>query len=221
MNDFTMIMLIIALPLIAQLYISITYRNTLNRKSSNNLNGYDVARKILDSNGLNDMVIIETAGNLTDHYDPKRKVVRLSRDIYNKDSVASIAVAAHECGHALQDKEGYFFLRFRTAIFPIVSILSRISYLVIFLGFIFEITNLIWLGIIAVGAGVFFQLITLPVEFNASRRALKELERLGLVNSYEHDGAKQMLTAAALTYVAGTLAEILQMIRLIGIARDN
>lgn len=221
MNDLFLIILILALPLIAQIYIRITYRNTLNRKSSNNLSGYDVARKILDSNNLNDMVIIETNGTLTDHYDPSRKVIRLSKDIYNKETVASIAVAAHECGHALQDKEGYFFLRLRTIIFPVVSLLSRISYLVIFLGFLFEITNLIWLGIIAVGAGVLFQIITLPVEFNASHRALNELEKMGLVNTNDHEGAKQMLTAAALTYVAGTLAEILQLIRLIGIARDN
>ena len=221
MNDLFLIILILALPLIAQIYIRITYRNTLNRKSSNNLSGYDVARKILDSNNLNDMVIIETNGTLTDHYDPSRKVIRLSKDIYNKETVASIAVAAHECGHALQDKEGYFFLRLRTIIFPVVSLLSRISYLVIFLGFLFEITNLIWLGIIAVGAGVLFQIITLPVEFNASHRALNELEKMGLVNTNDHKGAKQMLTAAALTYVAGTLAEILQLIRLIGIARDN
>ena len=221
MNDLIMIILIIALPLMAQGYISISYKKNLNRLSSKDLTGYDVARKILDANGLNDMVIIETNGTLTDHYDPSRKVVRLSKDIYEKNTLASIAVAAHECGHAIQDKEGYFFLKFRSAIFPIVSFLSRISYFVIFLGFILEYMNLVWLGIIAVGAGVFFQIVTLPVEFNASSRALKQLEDLNLVDSVDKDGAQNMLTAAALTYVAGALAEILQLLRLIGIANDR
>lgn len=221
MNDLIIILIIIALPLIAQIYISVSYSNNLKKRHSMNLTGYDVARQILDKNGLNDMIIVETGGNLTDHYDPNRKVVRLSKDVYHKNSVASIAIAAHECGHALQDKDGYFFLKFRSTIFPIVSILSRISYFVIFFGFLLEITNLIWLGIFAVGAGVFFQIITLPVEFNASSRALKELENMGLVNESDYSGAKNMLTAAALTYVAGALAEILQLLRLINIANDR
>ena len=219
--DLLLIILIITIPLIAQGYISISYRNNLNKISSKNLTGYDVAREILDANGLNDMVIIETKGTLSDHYDPARKVVRLSKDIYEKNTLASIAVAAHECGHAIQDKEGYFFLKFRSSIFPIVSFLSRISYFVIFLGFLLEAMDLVWIGIFAVGAGVLFQIITLPVEINASTRALKQLETLGLVNSSDMDGAKNMLSAAALTYVAGALAEILQLLRLIGIASDR
>ena len=219
--DLLLVILIITIPLIAQGYISISYRNNLNKISSKNLTGYDVAREILDANGLNDMVIIETKGTLSDHYDPTRKVVRLSKDIYEKSTLASIAVAAHECGHAIQDKEGYFFLKFRSSIFPIVSFLSRISYFVIFLGFLLEAMDLVWIGIFAVGAGVLFQIITLPVEINASTRALKQLETLGLVNSTDMDGAKNMLTAAALTYVAGALAEILQLLRLIGIASDR
>lgn len=221
MKDLIYVLLILALPLLAQLYISSSYNKYVRKKHSSGLTGYDVARAILDKNGLNDMVIIETQGRLTDHYDPTRKVVRLSSDIYHKDSIASVAVAAHECGHAIQDKEGYLFLRIRTLIFPIVSILSRISYLVIFLGFLFEIMNLVWFGIIAVGAGVLFQIITLPVEINASKRALNELNNMSLVNSEDYDGAKTMLTAAALTYVAGALAEILQLLRLINIANDN
>ena len=219
--DLLLIILIITIPLIAQGYISISYRNNLNKISSKNLTGYDVAREILDANGLNDMVIIETKGTFSDHYDPARKVVRLSKDIYEKNTLASIAVAAHECGHAIQDKEGYFFLKFRRSIFPIVSFLSRISYFVIFLGFLLEAMDLVWIGIFAVGAGVLFQIITLPVEINASTRALKQLETLGLVNSSDMDGAKNMLSAAALTYVAGALAEILQLLRLIGIASDR
>lgn len=221
MNDLFIVILIIALPLLAQIYIKISYSKNLHLKASNGLTGYDIARKILDKNGLKDILIIETNGTLTDHYDPSRKVIRLSKDIYGKDTIASISVAAHEVGHALQDKEGYTFLKIRTAIFPVVSILSRVSYFIIFIGFLLELMNLVWLGIFAVGAGVLFQLITLPVEFNASFRALKELESASLVDARDINGAKNMLTAAALTYVAGALAEVLQLLRLIGIARDK
>lgn len=216
-----MIFLIILIPLIAEIFVKVSYSNNLKRNSSLKLNGYDVARKILDKNGLNDMVIIETGGVLTDHYDPSRKVVKLSKSIYNNETVASIAVAAHECGHAIQDKEGYLFLRIRSFIFPIVSFLSRISYIVIFLGLILEWMDLVWLGIIAVGAGLVFQIVTLPVEINASKRAIKELNELNLINKTDEDGIRNMLSAAALTYVAGTIAEALQLLRLIGIAKDN
>lgn len=218
MDDIILLLLIILLPLLAQIYISVSYGKYSKIKNTKGMNGYDTARKILDANGLNDLLIIETGGNLTDHYDPKRKVIRLSKGIYGVDSIAASAVAAHECGHALQDKDGYFFLKFRTLIFPIVSFLSRISYIVIILGFFFELVNLLWFGIIAVGAGVLFQFVTLPVEINASRRALKQLEELNLIGSDDElRGAKKVLRAAALTYVAGALAELLQLIRLLNI----
>lgn len=219
--DLLLLLGVIFLPLIAELYVNITYNSSVNKSTRGNISGYDVARKILDANGLNDLLVIETKGKLTDHYDPKRKVIRLSKDIYEKNSVASVAVAAHEVGHALQDKEGYTFLRIRSAIFPIVSILSRISYFVIFLGFLLEITDLVYLGIIAVSAGVLFQLVTLPVEINASKRAMKELNTLNLIEERENSSVSNMLKAAALTYVASTLAELLQLIRLINIAKDN
>lgn len=219
--DLIIVLLIIALPLLAEIYIKIIYKKSTNRSVMNKMTGYDIARKILDKNGLNDLLIIETKGTLTDHYDPSRKVIRLSSGIYKESTIASNAVAAHEVGHALQDKEGYTFLRIRSIIFPVVSFLSRISYLVTFLGFLFEIMNLVYLGIIAVGAGVLFQVVTLPVEINASKRAVKELNELGIINEEEKEDVKNMLTAAALTYVASTLAELLQLIRLIGIAREN
>lgn len=219
--DLLLLLGVIFLPLIAELYVNITYNSSVNKSTRGNISGYDVARKILDANGLNELLVIETKGKLTDHYDPKRKVIRLSKDIYEKNSVASVAVAAHEVGHALQDKEGYTFLRIRSAIFPIVSILSRISYFVIFLGFLLEITDLVYLGIIAVSAGVLFQLVTLPVEINASKRAMKELNTLNLIEERENSSVSNMLKAAALTYVASTLAELLQLIRLINIAKDN
>lgn len=215
-----LILLIIGLPLLAQIFIKISYENNSRIKNSKELTGYDVARKILDKNGLNDLLIVETNGYLTDHYDPNRKVIKLSRNIYGNDTISSMAVAAHEVGHAIQDKEGYFFLRLRTFIFPIVSFIIRISWLVILIGFFFEIVNAIYLGIIIVSASVIFELVTLPVEINASKRAIKELNSLNLITG-EEDKVKNVLTAAALTYVAGTLAEILQLIRLIGILKDN
>ncbi len=215
-----LVLLIIGLPLLAQIFIKISYENNSRIKNSKELTGYDVARKILDKNGLNDLLIVETNGYLTDHYDPNRKVIKLSRNIYGNDTISSMAVAAHEVGHAIQDKEGYFFLRLRTLIFPIVSFISRISWLVILVGFFFEIVNAIYLGIIIVSASVIFELVTLPVEINASKRAIKELNSLNLITG-EEDKVKNVLTAAALTYVAGTLAEILQLIRLIGILKDN
>lgn len=218
--DIILVLLIIGLPLLAQIFIKISYENNSRIKNSKELTGYDVARKILDKNGLNDLLIVETNGYLTDHYDPNRKVIKLSRNIYGNDTISSMAVAAHEVGHAIQDKEGYFFLKLRTFIFPIVSFISRMSWLVILIGFFFEIVNAIYLGIIIVSASVIFELVTLPVEINASKRAIKELNSLNLITG-EEDKVKNVLTAAALTYVAGTLAEILQLIRLIGILKDN
>lgn len=216
-----LVLLIIGLPLLAQIFIKISYENNSRIKNSKELTGYDVARKILDKNGLNDLLIVETSGYLTDHYDPNRKVIKLSRNIYGNDTISSMAVAAHEVGHAIQDKEGYFFLRLRSFIFPIVSFISRMSWLVILIGFFFEIVNAIYLGIIVVTASVIFELVTLPVEIDASKKAIKELNSLNLITSEEEDKVKNVLTAAALTYVAGTLAEILQLIRLIGILKDN
>lgn len=215
------ILIIIFLPLLAQLFISITYNSSLKKETSKGLTGFDVARLILDKHGLQDVLILETNGTLTDHYDPSRKVVKLSKNIYRGTSIASNAVAAHEVGHAIQDKEGYTFLRIRSAIFPIVSITSRFSYLIIILGFMFEAINLIWLGIITVGIGIIFQLVTLPVEFNASNRALIELNELNISNDKDANGIRKMLTAAAFTYVASTIAEIFQLLRLINMVNDR
>lgn len=219
--ELLLIILIISLPLISQLYITVTYKKTSNIEFRSDTTGYDVARNILDKNGLNNILVVETNGTLTDHYDPTRKVIKLSKDIYHGNSVASASVAAHEVGHAIQDKEGYTFLKIRHAIFPVVSFLDRISYIVIFLGVLLEYMNLVYFGIFAVGAGVLFQIITLPVEINASKRAIKELKSLNLTTDRTENLSKNMLTAAALTYVASTLAEILQLIRLIGIIKDN
>lgn len=219
--DLIICLLIIIIPALAQLFISINYSKYKRIFNESKITGQEVARKILDSNNLEKIYVVATSGNLTDHYDSSRKVIRLSKDIYDNESIASLAVAAHECGHAIQDKDGYFFMRLRSFIYPIVRIGTMFSYLVIFIGAIAEAMNIIYLGIALVALGLIFQLVTLPVEFDASKRALIELKKLGLVTNDELDGAKKMLTSAALTYVAGVLASALELLRLIFIFTDR
>ncbi len=206
--------LMFLIPIIAQAYVTSTYNTYLKVKCKCDLTGYDVAKKILKNNGLDDLYIVETKGKMTDHYDPTRKIVRLSTDVYNKKTVSSIAIAAHECGHAIQDKEGYFFLRIRSSIFPVVSFANKVAYVLIFVGAILEFVDLILAGILFVGIGLIFQLITLPVEIDASRRALGEMKKCGVLKK-DTDGVKVMLKSAALTYVAGVISSALEVFRLI------
>ena len=215
MNDLWLFIIILVIPLIADFNVKGTYRKYLKVKNRQGLTGQEVARKILDKHGLNDIYVVETSGMLTDHYDPKRKVVRLSHAIYHGTTIASIAVAAHECGHAIQDKEGYLFMRIRSAIFPIVNIATSISYWIILIGFFAELLDLIYLGIGLTSLGLLFQIVTLPVEFNASRRANEELEEMSVITDDEISGTKKMLRSAALTYVAGVLASALNILRLL------
>jgi len=218
------ILLIIGALLIttfANLYIRSNYQKYKEKKSKKNYTGFDTARDILDKNGLKDVLILEVQGELTDHYDPKKKIVSLSTDIYHGDSIASIAVAAHECGHAIQDKEGYTFLKIRHSLIPFVNFSSIAGYIAILISFITEITDLLWFGIILECVILLFQIVTLPVEFNASSRALKQIEELNIVDKEEKDGCKKMLTSAALTYVAGVLSAIMQILRLVLIANDR
>ena len=212
---------IIALPLLAQLYINFTYKKYLKVESKSNLSGFETARKILDSNNLNDIHIVTTSGTLTDHYDPSREVIRLSNDIFDKNTISSISVAAHECGHALQKKDGYLPMKIRTLLVPIVNFSSKIAYVILVIGFLLEFTGLIRIAIIFMSAGVLFQLVTLPVEINASRRAKKELVRLKLIHKDEEDKVKNVLTAAALTYVAGLLSSLLELLRLVLIINNR
>ena len=213
MNNVGLYLLAFIIPLFAQIYVSSRYKKYINVDNGKKLSGFEVARKILDKNGLNNLYIVETKGTMTDHYDPKRKTVRLSSEVFHGTSIASIAIAAHECGHAIQDKEGYFFMKIRSFIFPIVSLGTRFAYIVLVIGALANIMNLIWTGIVLVGLGLIFQLVTLPVEFNASNKALKELEND--IEKYDYDGVKNMLNAAALTYVAGVLSSALEILRLI------
>lgn len=219
--DLILVIIVILIPLIAQIGVSSNYQKYKRVKNTKELTGYDVARKILDENGLEDIYIVETRGELTDHYDPTKKVVRLSSDIYHGKTVAAMSVASHECGHAIQDKDGYTFMRIRSAIFPIVNVATSISYWIILLGFLFELLDLIYIGIALTCLGLLFQIVTLPVEFDASKRAGVFLKEYNLATEDESKGVKKMLGAAAMTYVAGILASALQILRLILAARNN
>ncbi len=215
MDYFYIIIGIILIPLVAQIYVTSTYKKFSNINAKNSLNGFEVARKILDKNGLQDIHIVQTNGVLSDHYDSARKVIRLSNEVFNGTSISSGSVAAHEVGHALQDKNNYMFLKIRNLIFPIVSFASRFAYIIIFIGFILELADLINLGIAFASFGIIFQLVTLPVEFNASLRAKNELKKHSIYSQNELNGTEAVLKAAALTYVAGLLASVLQLLRLI------
>ena len=205
----------------AQVYINSWYSRTKKMPSSKSMTGKEVARKILDANGLKKVKVEEQPGTLTDHYDPRNKVVRLSTDIYNNKSLASISVASHECGHAIQDKDNYFFLRLRSSIVPLVNIASKLGYVAIMIGLIMGSLGFFRVGIALEFVILAFQLITLPVEFNASSRALKQIKELGIVVADEHRYCRKMLTSAALTYVASVATAVLEIFRLILIARDR
>lgn len=177
--------------------------------------GAQAAAKILSYAGITDVTIEHIRGNLTDHYDPKNKVLRLSDSVYRSDSVAAVGVAAHECGHAIQHSMGYVPIKIRNAIVPVVNVGSKLSWPVILLGLIFSMPKLLTAGIWLFAFTLAFQIVTLPVEFNASRRALQILDRKQMLYAAELRGAKKVLTAAALTYVTSVVATILQLLRLV------
>ncbi len=208
-------LLIILIPIIAQINISTSYGKYKKENNSKGISGFEVARKILDAHGLEDIYVVETSGNLTDHYDPTRKVIKLSRDIFKGETVAAISVAAHECGHAIQDQENYKPMRIRSLLVPVVNLVSSFSWFVIIIGLLTEYFNIFIFGIGLISIGLIFQLITLPVEFDASRRAKEELKKLNIVNKKEENGVSKMLMAAAMTYVASVLTSILEIARLL------
>lgn len=199
----------------ASAFIRINYNKYKKEDLKCRKSGYDVAREILDSNGLSNVLIFEVQGELADHYDPSNKTVKLSHDIYHGKTIAAASVASHECGHAIQDKEGYTFLKFRNTIVPFVNFSSKIGYVAIMAGIILSMVNLVWIGIAFELVILLFQLVTLPVEFDASHRALKIIKKMGIVTDDEHSGAKKMLTSAALTYVAGVVSTLLEILRLV------
>lgn len=205
----------IIIVLWAQVNINSNYKKYKQVKVKTGLSGQEVARRILDANGLQNVHIVETQGELTDHYDPKRKVVRLSHTIFHEDTISSVGVAAHECGHAIQDKEGYTFMRVRSALVPFVNFTSYLGYFGLLVSFAGGLTGYLKLSILVLLAIVLFQLVTLPVEFDASKRAKEQLVQLGLIDSDEHDQVSKVLSAAAMTYVAGLISNLLQILRLV------
>ncbi len=216
-NSFTVLLMIIGfiLVLVAQVKIDSAYSKYRKVKNSKGLTGSEVARAILNANGLSNIEVYETSGKLTDHYAPSKKLIKLSSDIYNGTSVASMAVAAHECGHAIQDKEGYTFFRIRSALVPVVNFISYLGYFGLIVSLIGGLTGYIKLSILILFATVVFQLVTLPVEFNASNRGKKELDTLNLSYDNDKQGISKVLSAAAMTYVASLLSSLLQLLRLI------
>lgn len=219
--DVILMLVIIVLPLYANIRINSTYSKYSKKQNSGKLTGKEVAEKILEMNGLSNVKVGRINGSLTDHYDPRNKTISLSDGIYNSNSISACAVAAHEVGHAIQDKERYSMLVFRSKLVPVVNFTSRLSSILVFAGFIFDLFNFITIGAILLTVGLFFQLITLPVEFDASRRAKEELQKCGLIEKQDTKGATKVLKAAAFTYVAGFLASALQIARLLLISRNR
>lgn len=216
--DPTYILIIIAaiISLIAQWRVNSAFSKYSRVASMSGMTGAQAARMILQSNGINDVSVQRISGKLTDHYNPSTKVLNLSESVYGSTSVAAIGVAAHECGHAIQHARGYFPLSLRTALVPVANIGSQLSWVFIIVGAILSFNQtLITIGIIMFSAAVLFQLVTLPVEFNASARALEQLESNGILYRDEVSQTRKVLSAAALTYVAAAATAILQLLRFI------
>ncbi len=191
--------------------VKATFAKYSRVRSSSGLTGAQVAREILRRNGLSDVQVKEVAGRLSDHYDPRTKIVRLSPDVYHEPSVAAVAVAAHETGHAIQHARNYAPLSLRSASVPLAQIGSYAPWIIMVGGFMLQMTALVYVGVILFAGVVVFQLVTLPVEFNASSRAKEQLRSMGLVSGPDARGVSKVLSAAAMTYVAGAITALLQL----------
>ncbi|MFB5661691.1 zinc metallopeptidase [Alteribacillus sp. HJP-4] len=212
---FIYIAAILAIPLWAQMRVKKTYKKYSNVANSSGMTGAEVAQKILHDNGIYDVGVEPVKGRLSDHYDPRAKMVRLSEDNYYKTSVAGQAVAAHEVGHAIQDAEDYAFLRFRHSLVPAANLGSNFSFILILAGIILQASGLLLLGIVFMSLAVLFQFVTLPVEFNASSRAMHQIVSTGVIRNDEERETKKVLNAAALTYVAAALVALLELVRFV------
>lgn len=217
--DPTIILVLIGvvLSLWAQSRVTSTFNKYSRVRSRTGMTGAEAAKRLLHSQGIYDVTVRQVSGNLTDHFDPRTKTVNLSQSVYSATSVAAIGVAAHECGHAMQHDEGYAPLRFRSALVPVANFGSKISWPLILIGVMFGGLGspLVQIGILMFTMAVLFQLVTLPVEFNASRRAVKLLDSQGILVGEEVSGTRSVLSAAALTYVAAAASSMLQLLRLI------
>jgi len=200
----------------AQHKVSSTYQKYSRATCSNGCTGYQAARRILDQNGLQNVQIERVKGNLTDHYDPRTNIVRLSESVYGSSSVAAVGVAAHECGHAVQYATGYVPMKIRGAIVPVTNFGSKLAVPLVLVGLLLSWYPLAYIGLIGYALIALFQLITLPVEFNASNRAVTALSDMNLTET-ERQGVKKVLSAAAMTYVAALISAVTQMLRMITI----
>lgn len=223
---FDMYYLILVMPALifamwAQFNVTSTFKKYSKVPSERGMTGRDAARLILDRNGLTNVQVVETRGNLTDHYDPKANVIRLSETTYNVQSAAAVGVAAHEAGHAVQYAEGYSPIKLRQAIIPVSRIGSSLAIPLVLLGIIFSYMPIAYAGIILFGAAVLFQLVTLPVEFNASRRALATIDETGVLSGDGLHAASRVLRAAALTYVAALFVSLANMLRLLALVSNR
>jgi Zn-dependent membrane protease YugP len=218
--SYLLMLVAVAIALYSQVKVNSTFQRFLRVPSIRGYSGGQVARAMLDRNGLGSVPIEVVAGKLSDHYDPSKRVLRLSRDVYSSTSIAAVSVAAHEVGHAIQHQEGYAPLNFRTAMAPITQISSQFVWLLILAGLFLGQVRLFDIGVILFFIVVLFQLVTLPVEFNASRRAIANLED-GFIQREEVEDSKKVLGAAALTYVASTLVAVTQLLRLMSMRRRD
>jgi Zn-dependent membrane protease YugP len=216
-GDPTFILLIpvLILAFYAQAKVKGNYKKFLQVQSSVNMTGNEVARAILDRNGLSHVQVQPIEGFLTDHYDPRINEVRLSKEVFYGNSVSSVAIAAHECGHALQHATGYSPLLIRASILPVANLGSWLAFPMFIAGLIFSMTPLMDIGIVLFAAALVFHVVTLPVEYNASRRAFEQLDDRVIINPEEMKGARKVLNAAAMTYVAATLMALMNLLRLI------
>lgn len=214
-------------PMYFQYKVKSTYNKYSRVRSTSGKTGREVAEEILAANGIHDVQVLQGEGFLSDHFDPVKKRVVLSPDNFNKPTVAGTAIAAHEVGHAIQHAHGYAFLKFRTVLLPLANLGSSLSYIIILAGIVLTAlsntfgTTLLWVGIVFMSFAVLFTIITLPVEFDASKRAMRQIEKLNMVNQQEYKHAKKVLSAAAMTYVAATAVAVAELARFILIARSG
>ncbi|GGG85049.1 zinc metallopeptidase [Staphylococcus pragensis] len=221
------IVIIMLIPMWAQHKVKSNYEKYSQVRSTSGKTGREVAEEILRANGIHDVDVVKGEGFLTDHYDPNKKVVCLSPANFDRPSVAGTAIAAHEVGHAIQHAQGYAFLRFRTALVPLANLGSSLSYMIVMLGVILTAmgsafgSTALWIGAGLLSLAVLFSIVTLPVEFDASSRAMKQITALNIVNEKEYKHAKKVLSAAAMTYVAATATAVAELVRIILMAKAS
>lgn len=232
MSYWALIIVTMVLGFGAQAYINSSYKKYSTVPNDAGMTGAQIARRMLDENGLQDVEVVAVSGTLSDHYDPRTRVVRLSEGVYGETSVSAMAIACHECGHAVQHARGYAPMNIRSALVPVANLGSSLWLILLMAGLFLNMMSLFWAGIALYAFAVLFHVVTLPVEFNASRRGLAYITGRGSQNvvnsSYalavpgntSATGAKQVLTAAALTYVVGALTSVMQLLYFIGMARD-